>query len=104
MPQLQNYVTSSGENTATASVLSTAGFLYGIMVVTDGSNDVTIDLHDNASAASGDKLVPTMVLNAVSNSRVISIPFSVPIAYSKGIYATITTSGTVKYNLYYRQQ
>lgn len=101
-PPDDGYVASSGENTADASVLKSAGYLYSMVVATDGTNNVTFDLYDNASAASGDKLLPSFTIVTATTNVFTAVNFKTPLAYNKGVYVDITTSGTVGYTLYYR--
>lgn len=51
---------SSGELSASAVVIGKDGYYKGCRVFTDGSNNATLTIYDNASAASGlvlDKIV-----------------------------------------------
>ena len=93
---------SSGQQTATATIKSGAGILGQIAVVTDGTNAVTIDVYDNASAASGTKLMPTWVITTSATDRCQS--WDAPgdgVRFMNGLYVVITCAGTVKYIVYW---
>jgi len=92
----------SDEKTADAAIDTGGGFFYGIEVMTDGTNAVTIDVYDN-TAASGTKLIPTWVVTTSATDRRQTFNRFPSVPYSTGIYVDITTSGTVKYMLYYRE-
>jgi len=93
---------TSGEQTATASVLSRPGYFIGIMVATDATNAVTVSIFDNATAATGTELIPTTVIttSATDRAQIVLLPFGVK--FENGIYVEITTNGTVGYVVYYR--
>lgn len=90
------WVYGSGEKTADALIKSGPGNFDGIVVVTDGTNAVTLDIYDN-TAASGKKLIPTTVITTSAADRVRSIGFTNPVKFNTGIYVDITCAGTVKY-------
>lgn len=60
---------------------------------TDGSNDITLTIYDNASAASGTVLLPTHTIDA-SALGLNGITLTVAKRAYLGVYAEITTSGT----------
>ncbi len=92
----------SNDFTADAAVCTTKGVFYGLWMVTDGTNSVTVTVYDNASAASGRTIFPTTVLPTASDDRARSVSFDPPIKYNNGIYVDITTSGAATYKIYYR--
>uniref|UniRef100_A0A6M3LP37 Uncharacterized protein n=1 Tax=viral metagenome TaxID=1070528 RepID=A0A6M3LP37_9ZZZZ len=96
-----NFSYSSAEKTASAAIATSSGYLHGIVVITDGTNSVTVDIYDNASAASGTKLIPQWVVTTSSSNRAQSYSIEPPIKFSNGIYVAVTTSGTVTYMVYY---
>ena len=55
---------SSGILTSDGVVLDNPGILVAIVVLTDGSNNATVTIYDNASAASGKVLGKVIVLGA----------------------------------------
>lgn len=91
---------NSGVKTADTAILAAAGIFYGILVVTDGSNACTISVYDNASAASGTKLFPTVIVPAGSTSG-YGISMGYGVLAANGIYTDITTSGTCSFSVYY---
>ena len=97
-----SYMNHTGEKTADGSIMAEPGYLYGLIVVTDGTNAVTMDIHDHASSTSGNKIVPTMVFAATP--RVQSVSFDPPLYCMYGVYVNLTTSGTVAYMGYFRKE
>jgi hypothetical protein len=93
----------SAVQTASAAVRTSAGIFHGILFVTDGTNAVTVNVYDNASAASGTKLIPTdTIITTSATNRLTGISIDPPVRYDKGIYVEITCSGTVAYMVYYK--
>ena len=94
--------TNKSSQTATAAITTTSGYLHGIMLATDGTNAVTISVYDNASAASGTKLIPTQVVTTSAANRSTAISISPAVIFYNGVYVEITCSGTVAYIVYYK--
>jgi hypothetical protein len=90
---------ASTTQTGDVALTATGGLLAGLMVITDGTNTVTMDIYDNATAASGKKLVPTMPITTSSTNRISTFALDVP--YHNGLYFDITCSGTVSYMVYF---
>lgn len=91
-------ISTASTKTADAAILSGAGYFKGFVIVPDGSNDVTITFYDN-TAGSGSKLLPTMTFAGDGGAHGFTLP---AFAYAKtGIYADITTAGTVEYTVFY---
>ena len=98
---------SATKTSSSAIVASGAGWFLGIIVVTDGTNAVTLDVYDNGSAASGTKLIPQTVVTTSSTNRVFAIGFdaddkSGDVYFYNGLYVNVTCAGTVSYMVYYR--
>jgi hypothetical protein len=92
----------SSEQTADAAITTAGGYLSGIMVITDGTNSVTVDIYDNATAASGTQLIPQWVIPSSTTSRAATLSFGgVGLKFYNGVYVDVTTSGTVKYMVYW---
>ena len=91
----------SAEYDDDAAILAEAGWFHGITVITDGSNAVTVDIYDNASAASGTKLIPTATITTSATDRIQTINPPKRIRVKNGIYVNVTCSGTVGYMVYY---
>ena len=91
----------SGEKTDDAKITTGYGYFRGIMLITDGSNSVTVDIYDNTSAT-GRKLIPTWTVTTSSTNRAQALAFDKEeLYYYSGIYVDVTTSGTVTYMIYY---
>jgi hypothetical protein len=94
----------SAVKTADALIHTGGGYVYGIIVATDGTNDVTVKTYDNTSAA-GTKLHPDMVCTTSSSNRMCVLGFSPPVPYSTGVYVDVTlAAGAVAYTVYYRKK
>ena len=84
-----------------AACVAAACHFYGIAVITDGTYAVTVDIYDNASAASGTKLIPTWVIPTSATNLAAGYDAPVPIRCKNGIYVDVTCTGDVKYIVYY---
>jgi hypothetical protein len=90
-------------NTGDAAITAGSGYLKGILVHTDGSQSVTFDVYDNASAASGSKLFSTLTVVTSATNRSTAIDFGdQECPFVNGIYVNITTSGSVTYDVYWK--
>lgn len=85
---------TSGELNADTAVRTTNARLWGVQVLTDGTNAATLIIYDNASAATGTKLMTIKVPGATLCD---SLFFPIPVAASNGLYADITGTGAVFY-------
>jgi hypothetical protein len=99
----KDWVRQSATQTGDAAVVTGPGVFHGIMVITDGTNAVTMDIYDNASAASGTKLIPTWTITTSSTNRAQTISFFPPVRFLNGIYVDITCAGTVAYMVYFNE-
>lgn len=98
--QPEEWMHQTATLTADAAAVTGAGYIYGIVIVTDGTNAPTFAVYDN-TAGSGTKIVPDLVLTATPRVQTLSLDPSV--AFSNGVYVDITLSaGTVAYMVYYR--
>ena len=94
----------SEEKTGDALIVTGNITLRGIVIVTDGTNNVTLDIYGN-TAASGKKLIPQIVVGDSSTEKSYAIVFPEKLVQStNGIYVDLTTSGTVKYMVYYDRE
>ena len=80
-------VTSSGLVAADSAIVTGKGHLEAVIGVTDGTNDATCVLYDNASAATGTVLWKGKV-TAANNFGGATFP--TPINFTNGIYLDIT--------------
>lgn len=94
---------ATAEKTASAAIVTGAGKLCGVMIATDGTNAVTLNIYDN-TAASGTKLIPTRVIPTSSTSRGWSVGFNPAIPFKTGLYISVSTAGTVSYVPYVSPQ
>ena len=85
--------------TASGQAITGSGTFHGFIIKCDGTNDVTVNVYDNTSAA-GTQLIPddsvfdgTIKLNAVS--------FSPGVFFDTGIYVEITCAGAVEVKALY---
>ncbi|MHA1962162.1 MAG: hypothetical protein ACW99U_18310 [Candidatus Thorarchaeota archaeon] len=81
---------TSGELTIDQAVTTGSGVLRGAVINTDGNNNATVILYDNASAASGTKLWEQVVIGADITGGFFNCH---GIEYNNGIYLDITGSG-----------
>ena len=91
---------SSGLKTADGVIRVDKTIVTGVYINTDGANDATVVLYDNASAASGTEIFSQKVTGADD-----SIPFNLPddgVYCKNGVYADITTAGTMSFIVYFR--
>ena len=99
-----DYAKSSDVYTADhAAIVTGAGYFYGIIVMTDGTNAVTVKVYDN-TAASGTKILPDWLVTTGSSDRCQRLEFNPPLGFSTGVSVDITTSGTVSYMLFTREK
>jgi len=97
MGLIQSYG-SSGEKSENTAIKTSSGFLGGVLVLTDGTNDATVKLYDNASAASGVVLWEAVV---PATDRAFPNMFPFPITFNNGLYLSISGTGA-KAIVYYR--
>lgn len=77
---------------ASAAAVSGPCVFYGLIVKTDGTNNVTVNVYDN-TAASGTKLLPTSTV-IPGTSRLFAVDFSdAPILCDNGVYVDISVAG-----------
>ena len=86
-------VMGSGEKTASAVILAAPGAFVGISVATDGTNAVTLDIYDKATAATGTKLIATTVIPTSATNRSWALEFLHPKWCDNGIYVVVTPAG-----------
>ena len=93
----------SSSRTTSAAVVSGPGILHGIVVITDGTNNATLNLYDNASAAVAGTYQLPLNLVALGGSKTTAISFSPPLNFASGVYVSLTCAGTASYQLNYDQ-
>jgi hypothetical protein len=94
----------SGQKTESGVITSAPGKLSDLIISGLAAGAAVIDLYDNASAASGKRLVPQLSFIATAdNERFKHISFPEPIDFENGIYLEMTTgAGTVNVEVYYK--
>jgi len=90
------------EYSASAAVVTGSGKFHGIIIITDGTYNVTLEIRDNTSA-DGPKLIPNMTITTSSKYLKEAISLSPPVEFHTGIYVKVTCSGTVGYMIYYEK-
>ena len=89
---------SSGLRSADAAILARPGRLLGVIGIADGTNQATVTVYDNASAASGTVLAQVIV-DATLTYQDMHLPGEGVICNS-GIYVDVTGTGA-NYIIYY---
>jgi hypothetical protein len=94
---------SSYEIVSDTQITTKGGYLTGIAVMTDGTNDATAILYDinsSGDAAAGNKLAEVKVIGANNYG---GRNFSSPVRFAKGLYLDLTGTGAsaiVEYNIW----
>lgn len=75
----------------------------GILVKTDGTNNVTLNVYDNTSAT-GRLLIPADTI-VLGTARLWALSFEPPVSATTGIYVTISVAGggAASYQVIYDQ-
>ena len=94
----QKGMRTSGIKTEDMAILARPGYFHGIEIITDGTNNASVIVYDNASAASGTVIFQGTILGANNFGGVIFID---PVEMFKGIYIDMTGTG-MSYIVYYR--
>jgi hypothetical protein len=91
-------VSMSAAKTSDAAIRTTGGGSYsGVIITTDGTNNCTVKVYDNASAASGNVLDDGTCAGASITCKGL---YPWPIPYYLGVYADMTTEGTCTYYIF----
>jgi len=86
------------------TVVTGAGYFYGLAIATDGTNNCTLTIYDDVSGAASTLLVPTFVATTSATNRITTVSIEPPVAFNTGVCVDITCAGTVSYIVYYRKQ
>lgn len=84
------FLTSSGKLSSSQAVYASKCIYGGMKVITDGSNNATIKVYDNASAASGTQVDEATVTGSDQYGGMI-LPH--PVRCSNGIYVSVSGTG-----------
>jgi hypothetical protein len=93
---------SSGEKSASALILTGDGYFHQLVIMPDGTNDVTLSIYDN-TAASGTEVTPTFVFDGDGGPQATP---PVWVFVDTGIYVSVSVAGagTVAYTVLYRKR
>jgi hypothetical protein len=96
-------VQSSAYTADQNAIVTGKGWLYGFMIATDGTNDVTdIKVYDSLTAT-GTQLLPTFTAPTGAEDRHRVIWFDTPVAFNTGVSIDITLAvGACAYMVFYR--
>lgn len=94
----------SDQGTTSAAVTALPGYCHGIIVSANSVSSGSIIVYDNATAASGSQIFPTIYVDAnATEPRNITLFPPVPVKFFNGIYVSVTTTaGTLNYEVYFR--
>ena len=84
--------------TADAQISAKPISFYGVVVMPDGTNDLTVAFYDN-TAGSGTHLIPTITFAGDGGAQAFTLPYA--IRTNTGLYIDITTTGTAEYTILY---
>ena len=86
------------------SIVTGAGYFFGITVMTDGTNACTVVTYDNTANSGTNKLHPDWVVttSATDRAKTYSPPF--PIGFNTGISVDITCAGTCSFQVLYQDK
>ena len=76
---------------------------HGLIVSTDGTNSVTVDVYDSSSAV-GKKIIPSWVVTTAANDRIQSLSLWPPVRCFNGIFVDVLTVGTVEFVPYFKKR
>ena len=96
----QDSCMSSGEKTESTLIVTGPGFLNGIIIALDGTNNQTFTIYDNIEA-SGKKLIPTLVVTTNANIRYKRLVLSAPVIFDIGCYVAVSGAGSVGFTICY---
>ena len=89
-------------NTADVSISAVEGFFYGIIVKTDGSFPVWVNVFADDVSTPGTNLIKDWVVTTSSTDRTQSTSYDPPLPYSDGLMVDVSTGGTVSFDVFYR--
>ena len=97
---LTNRVLYSAVKTADALIATGWTEMHGVVITTDGTNAVTMDIYNGTSTA-GAKIVPTITFPATPKTQAIG--WNPPVSCGTGVYIDITVAGggSCSYTAYY---
>ena len=87
--------------TATGVVMNAPGYITGIFVQPDGTNDITLTLRDNAASGAGTYLCPVLVVGGTGGQKFFDLP---NVWCKAGIHATVAGSGACDAVIYCKKR
>ena len=90
----------SATKDADALIITGAAEFHGITVTGDGTNAITVDIHNGLTTA-GEKIAPTLNFYQSATTKTQTYSVNPPVYCGTVIYVNITTSGTISYTVYY---
>ena len=80
-------------------------WFYGLLLATDGTNNVTVKVYDSLTNA-GTQVFPDWIATTSATNRMSVISFDPPLQMKTGISVDITVGGggSAAYVVYYREQ
>lgn len=78
---------------ATSEIVRGKGLFYGIVVRTDGANDVTLNVYDGTSSSGKRLTTPDIVIKGSSFQSGWAINMDPAITYDSGIYVSVSVAG-----------
>jgi len=98
-----NWIPITVDKSDTGSAIVAEPCLFGgVLIATDGTNKPTITIHDNASAASGEEVLPENEYGVSAEALQGAMP-GWPGVICDGLYLTYTDAGSSKMTVYYRK-
>jgi hypothetical protein len=98
MAQSVGECVSSGLQTTSKAISGTGGSLCGVLVTTDGTNNATVTIYNNATGATAPVLFTATVVGA---SYFGGGTWDIPIKYNRGLYVAVSGTGA-SYIIYYK--
>jgi hypothetical protein len=93
----------STEKNADSLIVTGQGEVSGIIIQSDGVNNITMTVYDN-TVTGGRKLTPEMIITTSASNRTHFIGFRKgECPFNKGIYVEITCVGALKYTVNYEK-
>lgn len=86
-------ISSAGFGSASSEVVRGKGLFYGIVVVTDGTNDVTLAVYDGTSTSGKRLIAPNLVISGTAFKSGWAHSIDPPVTYDTGIYVSVSVAG-----------
>ena len=101
-PEYMDVKNYEGAAAIDALVFTGAGYFYGIVCQTDGTNSVTFAVDDSIDGT-GTPLHADIICTTSATARTCVYGFDPPIPFATGLYVNLTsTDATPDYSVFYR--